>query len=55
MTSTNRGDYQVQITVSGGVMTDITILEYPSDNPTSESINANANALPTYPYPVKKG
>ncbi|MBL6538859.1 hypothetical protein JNG37_08930 [Streptococcus suis] len=46
VTSTNRGDYQVQITVSGGVMTDITILEYPSDNPTSESINADA--LPTY-------
>ncbi|NQG98089.1 FMN-binding protein [Streptococcus suis] len=46
VTSTDRGDYQVQITVSGGVMTDITILEYPSDNPTSESINAGA--LPTY-------
>lgn len=46
VTSTNRGNYQVQMTVSGGVITDITILEYPSDNPTSESINANA--LPTY-------
>ncbi|MBO4108028.1 FMN-binding protein [Streptococcus suis] len=46
VTSTDRGDYQVQITVSGGVMMDITILAYPSDNPTSESINAGA--LPTY-------
>lgn len=46
VTSTNRGDYQVQITVASGKIDDITVLEYPNDNPESQSINDNA--LPTY-------
>lgn len=46
VTSTNRGDYQVQLTVSGGSISDITILQYPNDNPQSQEINDGA--LPTY-------
>lgn len=46
VTSTNRGDYQVQLTVSGGNISDVTILQYPNDNPESQEINDGA--LPTY-------
>ncbi|HFI0467515.1 TPA: FMN-binding protein [Streptococcus suis] len=46
VTSTNRGDYQVQLTVSGGSISDISILQYPNDNPQSQEINDGA--LPTY-------
>ncbi|HEL9599142.1 TPA: FMN-binding protein [Streptococcus suis] len=46
VTSTNRGDYQVQLTVAGGVISDISILQYPNDNPRSQEINDSA--LPTY-------
>ncbi|MDW8751215.1 FMN-binding protein [Streptococcus suis] len=46
VTSTNRGDYQVQMTVAGGVISDISILQYPNDNPRSQEINDSA--LPTY-------
>lgn len=46
VTSTHRGDYQVQVTISGGKVSDITILEYPTDNPESQSINDRA--LPKY-------
>lgn len=46
VTSTNRGDYQVQITVASGSISDITVLEYPADNETSQMINDQA--LPTY-------
>lgn len=46
VTSTNRGDYQVQVTISGGQLTDITMLTWPKDNPTSEQINADV--LPVY-------
>ncbi|HEL2382797.1 TPA: FMN-binding protein [Streptococcus suis] len=46
VTSTNRGDYQVQITVAGGAISDISILQYPNDNPRSQEINDSA--LPTY-------
>lgn len=46
VTSTNRGDYQVQVTISEGKVSDITVLEYPMDNPESQSINDRA--LPQY-------
>ncbi|MGT2742303.1 FMN-binding protein [Streptococcus plurextorum] len=46
ITSTRRGDYQVQMSVSGGTITDITVLEYPNKDRESQQINANA--LPTY-------
>ncbi|HFR3750894.1 TPA: FMN-binding protein [Streptococcus suis] len=46
VTSTNRGDYQVQMTVTDGAISDISILQYPNDNPRSQEINDNA--LPTY-------
>ncbi|MGQ7336501.1 FMN-binding protein [Streptococcus suis] len=46
VTSTNRGDYQVQMTVAGGVISDISILQFPNDNPRSQDINDSA--LPTY-------
>lgn len=46
VTSTNRGDYQVQVTVSGGQMTDIAILQFPDDN--DMSLEINDNALPIY-------
>ena len=46
VTSTRRGDYQVQMSVSGGTITDITVLEYPNKDRESQQINANA--LPTY-------
>lgn len=44
--STNRGDYQVQATIAEGELVDIAILQYPNDNPTSESINSQN--LPIY-------
>lgn len=44
--TTDRGDYQVQISVEGGLLSAIDILLYPNDNPRSEEVNANA--LPTY-------
>ena len=44
--STDRGDYQVQMTVSAGKMTAIDILEYPNENSRSEQINSSS--LPTY-------
>ena len=46
VTSTRRGDYQVQITVSGGAITDISLLEYPNDDRRSQAINNSA--LPVY-------
>lgn len=46
VTHTARGDYQVQITVSQGEISDIQVLLYPTDNPNSERINQGA--LPTY-------
>lgn len=44
--ATNRGDYQVQLTVSNGKLTHITMLEWPQDNPQSKRISGNA--LPVY-------
>lgn len=44
--TTHHGDYQVQITVSGGSISDVNVLEYPNDNPKSQQINQTA--LPTY-------
>lgn len=44
--STDRGDYQIQMTVASGKITAIDILEYPDENDRSEQINSNA--LPTY-------
>lgn len=46
VTSTDRGDYQVQMTVASGKITAIDILEYPNENSRSEQINSSA--LPTY-------
>lgn len=46
VTSTDRGDYQVQMTVASGKITAIDILEYPNENGRSEQINSSA--LPTY-------
>lgn len=43
--STNRGDFRVDATVSGGKLTSINVAEYPQD-PTSQSINAQA--IPVY-------
>ncbi|MCI1888904.1 MAG: FMN-binding protein [Bifidobacterium crudilactis] len=43
--STNRGDFQVDLTVSGGKVTNVKVLEYPQD-PTSQSINEQA--IPVY-------
>lgn len=44
--STNRGDYQIQMTVSNGEMSNIDVITYPQDNPNSLAINENA--LPQY-------
>lgn len=44
--STNRGDVQVQMTVSSGKIASLDVIEYPQDNPNSQSINENA--LPIY-------
>lgn len=44
--ATNRGNYQVQLTVSNGKLTHITMLEWPQDNPQSKRISGNA--LPVY-------
>ncbi|MBM7643716.1 FMN-binding protein [Streptococcus loxodontisalivarius] len=46
VTSTNRGDYQVQITVVSGQITAIDVLEYPNENSRSQQINGDA--LPIY-------
>lgn len=46
VTSTNRGDYQVQVTVEGGQMTDINVLLFPNQDDMSQQINGNA--LPIY-------
>ena len=46
VTTTDRGDYQVQLTVTDGQMADINVVLYPSDNQNSEMINSNA--LPIY-------
>lgn len=43
---TNRGDYQVQMTVTGGQIASIDVVLYPSDN--ERSLTINQNALPTY-------
>lgn len=45
-TSTNRwGDVQVQITVTDGVITDVTALQYPDED--HKSVQINQQALPT--------
>jgi len=44
--STQWGDVQVQVTISGGKITAVNVLEYPSDNNRSASINEQV--LPTY-------
>ena len=44
--STQRGDVQVQIKVSGGKITTVNVLKYPSDNHHSQKINDQA--LPVY-------
>lgn len=45
-TSTNRwGPVQVEITVSGGVITDVSVLQYPDDD--HKSVEINERALPT--------
>lgn len=46
VTSTNRGDYQVQVTVEGGQMTDIQVILFPDDNEMSQQINGTN--LPIY-------
>ena len=43
---TRRGDVQVRITVSGGKVTAVDAVQYPQDNPTSSSINAQV--IPIY-------
>lgn len=45
-TETNRwGDVQVQITVTGGEITDVTVLQYPDED--DKSVRINQQALPT--------
>jgi uncharacterized protein with FMN-binding domain len=44
--STQWGDFQVQIKVSGGKITAVNVLKYPSDNDHSQQINDQA--LPVY-------
>ena len=44
--STQRGDVQVQIKASGGKITTVNVLKYPSDNDHSQQINDQA--LPVY-------
>lgn len=46
VTSTGRGDYQVQLTVADGQMADINVVLYPDGDPNSVTINGNA--LPIY-------
>ena len=46
VTMTRRGDVQVRITVSGGKVTAVDAVQYPQDNPTSSSINAQV--IPIY-------
>ncbi|KXT78166.1 FMN-binding protein [Streptococcus sp. DD13] len=46
VTATDRGDYQVQITVANGQISTIDVLEYPTENARSQQINADA--LPVY-------
>lgn len=46
VTSTNRGDYQVQLTVAEGQLSDINVILYPDGDP--NSVNINGNALPIY-------
>lgn len=46
VTSTNRGDYQVQLTVAEGQLSDINVILYPDGDPNSVAINGNA--LPIY-------
>lgn len=36
------GNVQVQVTISGGKITNVAFLSYPSDNPNSQSINQQA-------------
>lgn len=43
--STNRGDFQIKATVSGGKLTAVNVETYPQD-PTSQSINSQA--IPVY-------
>lgn len=50
--STNRGDYQVKITVESGAISTIDVVEYPTDNERSTSINENA--LPQYVSQAKE-
>jgi uncharacterized protein with FMN-binding domain len=40
--STRWGPVQVQLTVSGGVITDVTVVEYPDGNGKDQQINARA-------------
>lgn len=40
------GNVQLQVTISGGMITDIVALEIPDDDPTSESVNSYA--VPEY-------
>lgn len=39
------GNIQVQVTISGGKMTDVQFLQYPNDNRTSIEVNAQAMPL----------
>lgn len=43
--STKWGDVQVQITVSDGVITDVTVLDYPADD--NKSVQISQRSLPT--------
>lgn len=46
VTSTDRGDYQVQVTIAGGQLTDVQVVLFPDGNDMSKQINGNA--LPIY-------
>lgn len=46
LVSTNRGDVQVQITVSAGTISTVTAITYPSETQQSRSISARV--IPTY-------
>lgn len=46
VTSTNRGDYQVQVTVAGGKMTDVQVVLFPNGDDMSKNINGTN--LPLY-------
>lgn len=43
--STRYGDVEVQVTISGGVITDVTALQMPADDRRSASISARAEPL----------